>query len=381
MHASTDIPALDKALEVMTADAPNRGSLLLLFFSDGAPSDQAHMQCEHGVPVFQVDRKAEPLMQHKSAASAWTCRSRVHDRVKTECLSRIRKIGDVFGKEKVVLRTLAFGPPNEDFKLLEEMAAALPRGAFQKLGLNADKLRTAFSSLSSSMTELRTEGGGRALTRRNKVVNTAQVINQTSQLVRGYDGWWIYAFNYLIGKFAYNAGPRKLLPARMIDSANGLAFVQEPFAEGAERFVYRCTEIEVPESVAEKWFWQGVDAGDKDIMIAYRRGIRLVAKEAKDEENLEQGRAWHETFARLQEDARIMAQAYSQMSIVKFGHKPEWHVSYLPTNLYQCSDETYVRTNQEAWVLVEPELEGKFTKWNNNAGGISGAVPRQLLAP
>lgn len=93
----------------MTADAPNRGSLLLLFFSDGAPSDQAHMQCEHGVPVFQVDRKAEPLMQHKSAASAWTCRSRVHDRVKTECLSRVRKIGDVFGKEKVVLRTLAFG--------------------------------------------------------------------------------------------------------------------------------------------------------------------------------------------------------------------------------------------------------------------------------
>ena len=93
----------------MTADAPNRGSLLLLFFSDGAPSDQALMQCEHGVPVFQVDRKAEPLMQHKSAASAWTCRSRVHDRVKTECLSRVRKIGDVFGKEKVVLRTLAFG--------------------------------------------------------------------------------------------------------------------------------------------------------------------------------------------------------------------------------------------------------------------------------
>ena len=40
-----------------------------------------------------------------------------------------------------------------------------------------------------------------------------------------------------------------------------------------------------------------------------------------------------------------------------------------------------MRTNQDAWVLVEPELEGKFTKWNNNAGGISGAVPRQLLAP
>jgi len=272
----------------MTADAPNRGSLLLLFFSDGAPSDQALMQCEHGVPVFQVDRKAEPLMQHKSAASAWTCRGRVHDRVKTECLSRVRKIGDVFGKEKVVLRTLAFGPPNEDFKLLEEMAAALLRGAFQKLGLNADKQRTAFSSLSSSMTELRTEGGGRALTRREKVVNTAQVINQTSQLVKGYDGWWIYAFDHFTGKFAYNAA-NGLLPARMTDGANGLAFVEEPFAEGAERFVYRCTEIQVPENLGDEWFWRGVYAGDKNIMMAYRRGIRLVAKEARDEENLERG--------------------------------------------------------------------------------------------
>ena len=352
----------------MTADAPNRGSLLLLFFSDGAPSDQALMQCEHGVPVFQVDRKAEPLMQHKSAASAWTCRGRVHDRVKTECLSRVRKIGDVFGKEKVVLRTLAFGPPNEDFKLLEEMAAALPRGAFQKLGLNADKQRTAFSSLSSSMTELRTEGGGRALTRREKVVNTAQVINQTSQLVKGYDGWWIYAFDHFTGKFAYNAA-NGLLPARMTDGANGLAFVEEPFAEGAERFVYRCTEIQVPENLGDEWFWRGVYAGDKNIMMAYRRGIRLVAKEARDEENLERGWDWHWTFARLQEDARVMAQAYSRISIVKFGHKTEWHVSFLPTYLYQCFDASYVRTNQEAWVvLVEPELEGKFTKWNNNAG-------------
>ena len=69
--------------------------------------------------------------------------------------------------------------PNEQFTVLQEMAEVLPRGSFHKLGLNASKLRTVFSSLSSSVTDLRTEGGSRSgLTlRTDRKVNKDQKVH------------------------------------------------------------------------------------------------------------------------------------------------------------------------------------------------------------
>ena len=42
------LPALDKVLEILQADASNRGTLMLLFLSDGAPSDHCTRRCNHG---------------------------------------------------------------------------------------------------------------------------------------------------------------------------------------------------------------------------------------------------------------------------------------------------------------------------------------------
>jgi hypothetical protein len=374
------IPALDKALEVMTADAPNRARLLLLFCSDGAPSDSTTLECEHGVQIFQVDRKADSLMGHRSAGSAWHCRKNLHERIKRECLERIRKIGDVFGRDKVILRTLAFGPAKENFELLEDMAAALPRGEFSRLGLNATNLKTAFSSLSSSMTELRTEGGSRTLTRRDKFVNKDQKIDLSSDVVRGRDGWWIYSFESLVGKFEFksrvinpltgSSSRGEMVPCPLTTNATGLAFFEQPFAEGAERFVYRCTEIEVPKDKTFEWYYQALQPYEKNLMLAERRGLRLVAKEAKDVENLHLGRAFHETFARVQHDAAMAALQFNQRMPVR---RPEFNISFLPTSLYHCLDVNY--KDNAAWVLVEQELDGKFTKWNNNAGAIRTSMP------
>ena len=52
-----------------------------------------------------------------------------------------------------------------EVQVLQLMASRLPRGSFQKLGLSAIHLRTAFSSLTSSLTSLRSDamgGNGRA---------------------------------------------------------------------------------------------------------------------------------------------------------------------------------------------------------------------------
>ena len=99
-----------------------------------------------------------------------------------DCCNRVKRIGQVFGLDKVIFRTLAFGPIKEDFRLLEQMAAVLPCGEFQKLVLNASNLKTAFSSVSSSLLTLQTEGGHHrgSLTRRSdKVVDKNQKVDPT----------------------------------------------------------------------------------------------------------------------------------------------------------------------------------------------------------
>lgn len=369
------IPALDKALEVMAADAANRASVLLLFFSDGAPSDTSKMECEHGLAVFDFNHKEDPKMGHRSAGSAWNCRKNLHAKVRSECLDRIKRIGQIFGRDKVILRTLAFGPPKEDFTLLKQMADALPRGEFQELGLNADSLRTAFSSLSSSMSELRTENGGNALTpRRDKVVDKQQKVEVGPTMVEGSKGWWIYAFEDILAKVTINASGelrQHLKPDTRL--MQGIAFIQQPFAEGVERFVYRCTEVVIPMDKKNVWYYAGSHDWDSDLMKAYRQGLRLVAKEAKDVENLHKGRSFHDVFARVQQDAAALAMQFNRQQP---NPRPDWNVSYLPTTLYcvkvACND---MYPSGEAWILVEPELEGKYTKWNDNGGGVRGPPP------
>ena len=366
------IPALDKALEVMAADAANRASVLLLFFSDGAPSDTSKMECEHGLAVFDFNHKEDPKMGHRSAGSAWSCRKNLHAKVKSECLDRIKRIGQIFGRDKVILRTLAFGPPKEDFTLLNQMADALPRGEFQKLGLNAGSLRTAFSSLSSSMSELRTENGGSALTpRRDKVVDKQQKVEIGSTMVHGSKGWWIYAFEHVLAKLTVNASGE--LRQHLKKEAEGIAFIEQPFANGVERFVYHCTEVVIPMNKKDVWYYEGIHDGDMHSMIAYRKGLRLVAKEAKDVENLHKGRSFHEVFARVQQDAAALAMQFNRRQP---NPRADWNVSYLPTTLY-CVKVPWSDMNPsgKSWILVEPELEGKFTKWNDNGGGVRGPPP------
>ena len=254
------LPSLDKALEIMREDAKNRANLLLLLLSDGAPSDHTREPCEHGVCVWEMNHKEEPFMGHSSQGQAWNCRKKLQAKIPLACRERIKQMGDIFGRDKVVVCTVAFGPPQEDFKVMRDMAEVLPRGSFHKLGLNAAGLRTAFSSLSSSMTELRTEGGGSSLTRRDKTVvkNQKQV---EGDHIKGSDGYLIYYDRQVQGKYKYNTSTRGL-QALYADGAIGLAFLENPFAEGAERFVHRCSEIMIPHDKYHAWYtepWSNYD--------------------------------------------------------------------------------------------------------------------------
>ena len=131
------LPALDKAIEFLRENARNETRLLLLFFSDGAPSDQHRMECEHGVKVWQEDAKANPKLGHLNSREGWRCRSKLVDDTSSECVRRVQELGRLFGQDRTIIGTIAFGPPSEEFHVLKKMSEALPRGVFQKLGLQA----------------------------------------------------------------------------------------------------------------------------------------------------------------------------------------------------------------------------------------------------
>ena len=100
----------------------------------------------------------------------------------------------------------------------------------------------------------------------------------------------------------------------------------------------------------------------------------MVCKEGKNEENLTC--KYHEEYLRIQSDAAALAVNFNR----RVCGLPEWHVSFLTCHIYNCKDYTWDYTDGQVWLLVEPELDGKFTKWNNNAGGVS-ASPSKVAKP
>lgn len=305
------LPVLQKAYDILHADAQTSATFMVLFLSDGAPSDQTVMTCAHGVQVWQptsdgrLDKKGRPALQQCGPVSVFKCRAATHERLRLDCFAKINQIGDMLGRERTVISTVAFGNPSEDFQTLKE----------------------------------------------------EDIVRQTA-------GWFLYHGRQHVQKFVYQAG--QLRPEAFEDGATGLAFYKEPFAEGVERFVYRCTEIEVPATHANAWY-----DPESHNQMALRRGVRLVAKEAKHHENL--GERFQTVMARTQGEAAALAAHFNVM----LDEAPALQIYFLPAVIYKCSgpfSTTY--PGGEAWELVEPELEGKFFKWNNNGGEIT---PRDKL--
>ena len=152
--------------------------------------------------------------------------------------------------------------------------------------------------------------------------------------------------------------------ASLTYNATGLALYSQPFANGFEIFVYRCTEIKIPENQKENWYYT---TGCK---TSLKKGRPLVAKEAKDAENLVRGRKFHETFACIQNDTAELAFALNN-NLPQ--HRPsEWNVSFMKTFNYGCIEPNhqYKDDHDRIWMLVEEEIEGHFMKWNNNNGAV-----------
>ncbi|KAL3892694.1 MAG: hypothetical protein SGPRY_014879 [Prymnesium sp.] len=108
------------------------------------------------------------------------------------------RMGELLGGERMIIRTVAFGDPNENFRVLKETSKQLPRGSFSKLGVNPAALRTALSAFSSSLTTLTTEAGtSQNRTLRAVRVHWGQTHDQEDKLSES-KGWWITCVMLLI---------------------------------------------------------------------------------------------------------------------------------------------------------------------------------------
>jgi hypothetical protein len=165
-------------------------------------------------------------------------------------------------------------------------------GCLQKLGLSADSLRTAFTSLSSSLTTARS---GPKLTVRPDLAQQnieRQVIEELGTITGAT--WNLYVGSACLSKQQWDPVQGELVDTPFFDPPpalrqqsqyfRGVAHHKRWFAKGVERVALQCREI------------IEVDAGNK---IAVCVGPKLVAKTAQHMERLHDP-TFHRTFLRTQ---------------------------------------------------------------------------------
>jgi hypothetical protein len=351
------LPTLDTVVDILREDAAcDTCHLFLVFLSDGAPSDHAELPCEHGVCVWQPAPGGVPYMRggqqrHTLGAcvSAPACRAALKQYVQEECLKRVELLGDLFGRDRMCIHTVAFGDPNEDYGVLERMAGRLPRSSFQKLGLAAASLKTAFTSLSTSLATLRTDGSSAPLTgrvvRQEEAPLSAEAGVQRHERIMREAGWHTYTGYDIVYKRRFDHARQRFVDVPLAPGATGVAVFSSKFAEGVERCAFRCTEISGPGYTATAV------------------GEWLVAKETLFVEQLEHA-SFHERMAKVQAQAEALAVRFN----ARVRGDAAWHVRFVECCIYEVLDAGYA--GGMAWILAEPELEGPFTKWNNNNGAV-----------
>ena len=135
------LPALNQVEQVLEADMFGESQLFVFFLSDGSPSDHCFLTCDHGVEVWQPELGGGRQRQLQRCPTTHHCRQQLRDSVSSDCLAKVRNLGDIYGTDRLHLSTIGFGSPQDDYTVLQRMTAELPRNSFQKLGLSANSLK------------------------------------------------------------------------------------------------------------------------------------------------------------------------------------------------------------------------------------------------
>eukprot|EP00121_Abeoforma_whisleri_P009327 Awhi_evm1s8574 len=336
------IPAMDLAIQTLQ-DSPSNCALLLLFLSDGQPSDWSG-----------GNRWDAPL-----------CKSDVESKLFKDVELLCDNLGD-----RLVFGTFGFAARNSlkfNFHILKSMSEkATSRGAahaFFETGLDSASLRTALETSITSLTATRMKLSS-LCPNRNLVVKgkmrsfveetESEIAKAEIDSIVNEDHWRIYTKS-IDGLRRMDAiikkGTHVHFKEKDMISPNsiGIAIKKTVFGIGAERIVYDLMEI-------DKKFCQV--------------GILLCGKESLYHlHNPGSQYEFHLDFSRTQKKAQHLAQ--------KFNEKLDFldicssipRIEFLSPFFY----DWFEKHDSINAILVEEKFDFKtftFTKWNDNKGGI-----------
>jgi hypothetical protein len=371
------LPALEELQQLMIEDAVRDVQLMVVFLSDGSPSDHSHMACKHGVNVWQEDgsrpapgvgtggtggRSGRKAFYECSQAVA--CRRAVCESVHLKCVQAVQEMGDWFGRDRLRLFTVAFGAPSEDYRVLEAMAKVLPRSSFQKLGLTEASLQSAMTTLSSTLTSLRTETnpGGRSRARTLCCQEKADLDHLSPDD--------LYPLSYdIIAKWEFDTSLSNWVQVQSIlppHTRHGIAVVKQYFSKGAERAAFVATEVFLggQGTVGTMGSQGGSGAltpqgplGQKGPMgqkgpqgtpgmqglmggsVCQRIGPRLVAKESLYEDQHQRSLTTYSAAAIVQADASTYAKHFNEAARRHPRYCPSWAIRFVKCALYEVFDQ------------------------------------------
>ena len=276
------------------------------------------------------------------------------------------------------------------------MAKVLPRSSFQKLGLAPASLRSAISFLSSNFSSLRSETtnhnnnnnllaamGRNGITRRvdldaiNPDIKSdlrreagIKISRTEFEKISVHQIMAMWIWDQLTSNLIDTISASKRLDGHYIGKR------MKYFSKGAEHAVFECQELILRNQGKNVQSKFDKSTGMVTVSRSYvRNGPRKVAKESLFVEPHQMNLEMYRAVAEIQAIASEYAQRFN--TAVR-GH-PQWsswwNIFVLNCCVYEVigisdSPRQQDKLSGNNWLLTEPELEGRFTKWNNNAGMV-----------
>ena len=367
------LPALKLAQEVLSKDTSRHKKVV--FLSDGAPNDHTSEPCIHGTHVWCDFSPSRTLYWNYITCedTDWCsedCRHQVKLSVENECQGQLQLMASNFGQERFSFQAIALGNQSEPFTVLRGMAKAVKHGSFAVTSLDARELNATFLALARALTEV---SSALASPVQRKGIRTD--VTKVSDITADKKiSWSVYPWtngdiygNAVVNQFIWSPSDDAVLTkwSCLLDVRLSITYDN----------LYRWAEFEI--HISRQCFWEGAerrvfqsfesflpDRGD-----LYRQALMKVVKQSKHHspDSLE----FHKPFCRTQWDANAWAMKFNSEISKLFSHLPALkhasYMRYLDPVVYQLWDET---KQAFIYVLVEPFLAGKYTKWNDNAGRV-----------
>ncbi|KAJ3012938.1 UNVERIFIED_CONTAM: hypothetical protein HDU68_000940 [Siphonaria sp. JEL0065] len=316
------INAFEAAEELFERDADNDTcALLLIFLSDGKPSDQ--------IPWFNRGSTVQDIIGDK-----------------------IESMAHEYGR-RFILGTVGFAK-DQDFTVLNQMAKDATRhgstGIFLKSESCAAALSRSISKLTSSLSLTRTSlsslGHAGGATKKLRKIGKEEFNHNPRYLSE--HGWNVYEEN--VFKAYWSPENKDWIYYDLKKPILGFAVRKKSFGEGAERIVFQLVEL-----------------GKNGVT-----GTPLVAKDSRfvQESELEK-MEFHQTFCETQMKARELAIKFNKELALRGNSKFFPQIKFLDCFVYIFYNENDV----ECGLLVEKMLDhSNYKKWNGNDGSVDGVA-------